>query len=146
MSSKIEFFFTHGHSFTATNVVNDSLAVTDTHLHYSVISDKENGDIKISSNVEVALKDLKFAVVTASNPDSEFDGVTTIIHGIAKKFDVLATFEEAEKIRKIEAQERQTQETIEYKRQREAEKFVERRKKRSAERKEQHTKTPKSAK
>lgn len=135
MTAKIEFFYTHGHSYTATGVVTDSIVYDDNAIQYISNSQKENLDIESTSLVTVQKHDLKFAIVTFGEDDEDAGKSTLIIHGLVSKFDVLATFAEADKIRKIEAADRETQERVAYKRQREAERFVERRRKRSAERK-----------
>lgn len=134
MTAKIEFFYTHGHTYTATNVIEDSIGSCGEVVVYVQNTEKESLDIQATSAVTVQKHDLKFAIVTYS-ADSEYAGTTCIIHGLVEKFDILATFAEADKIRKIEAADREAEERIAYKRQREAEKFVVRRQKRSAERK-----------
>lgn len=134
MTAKIEFFYTHGHSYTATNVDDESILQNSEVVEYVSHTQKESLDIMSTNLVTVQKHDLKFAVVTYG-ADSVHAGNTIIIHGLASKFDIMATFAEADKIRKLEAAEREAEERIAYKRQREAEKFVERRRKRSAERK-----------
>lgn len=134
MTAKIEFFYTHGHSYTATNVDDQSILQDDDIIQYVSNTEKESLDIQSTNLVTVQKHDLKFAIVTYS-ADSVHAGNTSIIHGLVGKFDIMATFAEAEKIRKLEAEDRATEERIAYKRQREAEKYVERRRKRSAERK-----------
>ena len=134
MTAKIEFFYTHGHSFTATKVIEESIATVGDTVIYVNSTVKEDLDIFSANAVTVQKHDLKFAIITFSE-DSEHAGYTEIVHGLVKKFDIMATFAEAEKIRKLEAEDRATEERIAYNRQREAEKYVERRRKRSAERK-----------
>jgi|SRR6478609_459465 len=134
MTAKIEFFYTHGHSYTATNVIEESICTDNDKVLYVHETVKEDLDIHSTNAVTVQKHDLKFAIITFS-ADSEHSGYTEIIHGLVEKFDIMATFAEAEKIRKLEAEDRATEERIAYKRQREAEKYVERRRKRSAERK-----------
>lgn len=134
MSTKIEFFYTHGHSYTATGVDPTTITYDGETVKYACINNKEVYDIEVIGLVTVQKHDLKFAIVHFGE-DSEHLGSTCIIHGLVEKFDIMATFAEAEKIRKQEAAEREAEERIAYKRQREAEKFVVRRQKRSAERK-----------
>lgn len=134
MSAKIEFFYTHGHSFTATNVDEDSILHNNDVVGYVSHTAKESLDIQSTNLVTVRKHDLKFAIVTFS-ADSIHTGNTFIIHGLVDKFDIMATFDEADKIRKLEAEDREIKERIAYKRTREAAKFLERRVKRSASRK-----------
>lgn len=134
MTAKIEFFYTHGHSYTATNVDENSILQDENIVEYVSRTEKESLDIESTNLVTVQKHDLKFAIVTYSE-DSVYAGNTCIIHGLVGKFDIMASFAEADKIRKIEAEDRLAAERIAYKRQREAEKYVERRKKRAAERK-----------
>lgn len=134
MTTKIEFFYTHGHSYTANGVDPTTISHNVEVIKYANITNKESLDIEIVGLVTVQKHDLKFAIIHYGD-DSEYAGCTTILHGLVGKFDILATFAEAEKIRKLEAEERETQERIAYKRQREAEKYVVRRQKRSADRK-----------
>ncbi|ECV9083790.1 hypothetical protein SEPL_065 [Salmonella phage SE_PL] len=139
MTAKIEFFYTHGHHYTASGVIDDSIVTDGDILSYSSTIEKENLDIRTIGVTEVKMKDLKFAIVTYS-AGSMYEGCTQIIHGLVEKFDIMATFTEAEKIRKLEESEREAEERAQYRRQREAEKYVERRKKRAAERKAERTK------
>lgn len=134
MTAKIEFFYTHGHSYTATNVDDESIFTDGAVVRYSNVTTKENLDIRTVGHTEVKMDDLKFAIVYYG-ADSDYAGSTTIIHGLVEKFDVLATFTEADKIRKIEAADRELEERIAYKRVREAAKYEQRRAKRSAQRK-----------
>ena len=136
MTAKIEFFYTHGHTYTASNVDEDSIRQDEHIIEYVSRTVKESLDIQSTNSVTVQKHDLKFAIVTYS-ADSVHKGNTSIIHGLVGKFDIMATFAESDKIRKIEANDREAEERIAYKRQREAEKYVERRKKRAAVRKEE---------
>lgn len=138
MTAKIEFFYTHGHSYTATNVREGSISYDKDEVSYVSVSQKEPFDIEILSTVTVQKYDLKFAIVSYSS-DSVHAGCTTVIHGLVDKFDIMATFAEADKILKLEEQQRNAKAKFEFGQKREAEKFVERRRKRSQERKESIT-------
>lgn len=140
MTAKIEFFYTHGHHYTATGVIEDSIVSDGEIVSYTSTTDKENFDIRTLGVTEVKMKDLKFAIVTYS-ADSIYHGSTQIIHGLVEKFDIMATFTEAEKIRKLEAADLEAEERAQYRRHREAAKYVERRKKRAAERKAERERT-----
>jgi len=138
MSAKIDFFFTHGHSFTATNVVPDSVEVFDHNtIVYSTNSFKN--DVLTSSVHNVPMHDLKFAVVTYG-ADTNRANTSNIIHGLVTKFDITPTYEQVQAIRTLEIQEKEAAARNERRRVKEAEKFVKRRAKRSAERKESFTK------
>lgn len=135
MTAKIEFFYTHGHTYTATGVIDDTIASDGNIIRYSSTTSKENLDIRTFGVTEVQMADLKFAIVHFGE-DSICAGSTSIIHGLVKKFDIMATFAEADKIRKLETQESQAELRTKLHKQKEAAKYVARRKKRSAERKE----------
>lgn len=134
MSTKIEFFYTHGHHFTATGVNADSIVVEPgVEIVYKTVSD--NHDVKTKAKHKVPMHDLKFAVVHYGDENPAFAGLTTIIHGLATKFDVAATLAEASKIVAQEKAEVEAEARAKSRREKEAAKFVERRKARGAERK-----------
>lgn len=134
MTAKIEFFYTHGHTYTATGVDEDTIVNDGEVIKYVQRISKESLDIYTTSCVVVQKHDLKFAIVTFSE-DSCHSGCTDIIHGLVEKFDIMPTFAEAAKIRKQEVQESQDELRIKLHKQKEAAKYVARRKKRSSERK-----------
>lgn len=137
MTTKIEFYFTHGHTFTATGVTNISVLPSIEELSYNSITVKD--DIVIESKHTLSMHDLRFAVVN-HGPDSPEFGTSTIIHGLQSKFDVHPTYEEVQKVSAFESAELNVVASLKRKREKEAQKFVSRRAKRAAARKEQYSK------
>lgn len=85
---KIQFFYSSGHSFTATNVVNYG-ELDPENMYYETVSYR--GDVRSEARHEVPMFDLLFAVVTPSANEAPLHGsihTSVIIHGLATKFDI----------------------------------------------------------
>lgn len=137
MTVKIEFIFTHGHSFTATGVVETSVYVENDTDNSSIVyhSNSVKNDVVTSAEHRVPMHDLQFAVIRNVEHDT-----TTIIHGIVKDFDISPSYSELVKLTKLESTERAEKRRAENRKAKEAEKFLARRAKRAAARKEFYSK------
>ena len=87
---KIQFFYTSGHSFTATNVVSYGEAEDDSGI-IVYKTESYRGDICTVAEHQVPTFDLLIAIVSPQHGELPEEGeihTTTIIHGRASKFDI----------------------------------------------------------
>ena len=95
---KIQFFYTSGHTFTATNVTSYGEIDAET-MQYS--TESYRGDIRTVADHEVPMFDLLFAIVTPSHGELPAEGeihTSVIIHGRASKFDITVAPQQAQEI------------------------------------------------
>lgn len=89
---KIQFFYTSGHTFTATNVLNYGSNASDDHgTEIVYTTERLRGDVWVTEVSHVPTHDLMYAIITPAHDDTTDAGEvmqSVIIHGRATKFDV----------------------------------------------------------